>query len=138
MHTDIKKWDFLRQGKFFDEKYRWYTEWVSDEELIKIYQSCKFVSGLRSGQGFEVGVLEGIANGCRPICFDNIYYRQFFNDFAIFIPEEFDVDMTNNLANIFRKADEFKVNVDEIKYVREKFKWETVANNFWKEVLQSL
>lgn len=138
MHTDIKIWDFLRQGKFFDPQHHWYTEWVSDEELIKIYQSCKFVSGLRSGSGFEVGVLEGLVNGCRPICFDNIYYRQFFNDFALFIPEDFDVDMTQNLVHLFRDADMYKVNSDEIKYVREKFKWETIATNFWKEVEKSL
>lgn len=138
MHVDIKKWDFLRQGLFFDERHHWYNEWVSDEDLIKLYQSCKFVSGLRSGAGFEVPILEGLVNGCRPICFDNIYYRQWFNDFALFIPEEFDVDMTNNLVNIFRDYDSHKVTTDEIKHVREKFKWETIATNFWKEVMQSL
>lgn len=137
-HVDIKKWDFLRQGLFFDEKYHWYKEWVEDDELINLYKSSKFVSGLRSGSGFETPILEGISLGCRPLCFDNIYYRQFFNDFAIFIPEEFDVDMATTLAGIFRESDTYKVNVDEIKYVREKFKWETIGKNFWAEVIQSL
>lgn len=138
IHLDIKKWDFLRQGMFFDENHHWYKEWVEDDELVELYKTCKFVSGLRSGSGFETPVLEGISMGCRPLCFDNIYYRQWFNDFAIFIPEEFDVDMTNNLINVFRDYDNHKVTADEIKYVREKFKWETVATNFWREVLQSL
>lgn len=138
IHLDIKIWDFLRQGKFFDSKHHWTKEWVEDDELIQLYQSTKFVSGLRSGSGFEAPVLEGLVNGCRPICFDNIYYRQWFNDFALFIPEEFDVDMVNNLYGIFRDCDMYKVNSDEVKHVREKFKWETVATNFWKEVIQSL
>lgn len=138
IHLDIKKWDFLRQGLFFDEKHHWYKEWVENDELVDLYKSCKFVSGLRSGAGFEVPVLEGASLGLTPICFDNIYYRQWFNDFAVFIPEEFDVDMVNNLVNIYRNYDSFKLKLDQINYVRDRFKWETIAKNFWKEVNASL
>jgi glycosyltransferase involved in cell wall biosynthesis len=138
IHLDIKKWDFLRQGLFFDEKHHWTTEWVEDHELVELYKSCKFVSGLRSGSGFEVPVLEGASMGATPICFDNIYYRQWFNDFAVFIPEEFDVDMATNLVNIYNNYDMFKMSVEQIKHVRDKFKWETIAKNFWAEVLRSL
>jgi hypothetical protein len=138
IHLDIKKWDFLRQGLFFDENHHTYKEWVEDHELVDLYKSVKFVSGLRSHAGFEVPVLEGCSMGAVPICFDNIYYRQFFNDFAIFIPEEFDIDMVNNLASIYRNYDQFKLRVEQIKLVRERFKWETIGKNFWKEVIQSL
>jgi len=139
LHTDFRFHQFLRQGRVFDEKYHMFKEWISDEELIKWYLSCKFVSGTRSGSGFELPIIEGAVCGAKPICFDSIYYRKWFNEFALFIPEgEYDIDMTNNVTKIFNNSENTKMTVNEIKEVRNKFGWQTIATNFWKEVLQSL
>jgi len=139
LHTDFRFHQFLRQGRVFDSNFHTFEKWISDDELKEWYMSCKFVSGMRSGAGFELPVIEGAICGAKPICFNSIYYRKWFEDFSLFIPEgEYDIDMTNNIIKHFNNSDNTKMTANEIKEVRNKFCWQTIATNFWKEVMDSL
>lgn len=139
LHTDFKIWDFLRQGLMFDPKWHSYKEWISDDELKEWYMSCRFTNSLRGGAGFEATVAEAILCGSRPICFDSVYYRQWYEGLVVFVPEgEYEKDLVDNLVQIYKNPDKYKVTINEINEVRNKFGWQTVATNFWKEVMISL
>src|SRR6266511_4528244 len=63
------------------------AEGVSDDRLATLYSRCRYVSGLRRGEGFELPVIEGLACGARPVCFDNPCYREWFDGHAVFVEE---------------------------------------------------
>ncbi|NPV52076.1 MAG: glycosyltransferase [Firmicutes bacterium] len=122
-------------GDIFEDAFYIRYENVTDDKLRELYNSCKYVSGLRRSCGFELPVLEGLLCGSRPICFDNPYYTRWFKDLAIFVPETFD-HLVEDLVAIFR-SDYRPVMQDEIAYVVENFSWHKIAQNFWNFVRQS-
>jgi glycosyltransferase involved in cell wall biosynthesis len=104
---------------------------VSDEELAAIYQRCRWVSGLRHGEGFELPVLEGLASGARPICFDLPCYRQWFNGYAVFVPEASGDALIESLTAVMEHDPE-PVSEDERERVVATFDWLTLARGFWQ------
>lgn len=107
---------------------------ISDEELAVFYEQCLYVSGLRRIEGFELPAAEGLLCGARPIMFDRPHYRQWFNDFAIFIPETPRDQTINDLIQVFSKAERLPVTDEEIAAAREIFNWETICKGFWERV----
>lgn len=122
-------------GDIFEDAFYVRYERVTDDKLRELYNSCKYVSGLRRSCGFELPVLEGLLCGCRPICFNNRYYTRWFKDFAIFVSETFD-RLVDDLAAVFL-SDYRPVTKDEIAYVVENFSWHKIAQTFWNFVRQS-
>lgn len=60
---------------------------LSDAEVCLLFNDCKYVSGLRRTEGFELPILEGFFCGAQPITFDTLAYRRWFDGIALFIEE---------------------------------------------------
>jgi glycosyltransferase involved in cell wall biosynthesis len=105
---------------------------IYDEEMAQCYSSVLYVSGLRRGGGFELPVVEGLACGARPVCFDQPWYRHWFDGHAVFIPEK--PNVTAELVKVFSR-DPKPVTEDERREVLRKFSWKSIAGQFWGRVL---
>jgi hypothetical protein len=103
---------------------------ISDFELNNLYNRCKYVSGLRRKDGFELSAAEGIICGARPIMFDNHNYRQWFGRFAEFIPERDYGHVVSDLVKLF-KAPYREVTEEEIRLAKALFSWESISKVFW-------
>jgi hypothetical protein len=108
---------------------------ISDSALSEEYGRCRWVSGLRHVEGFELPVLEGLVCGARPIVFDRKDMRLWYDDLAVFVPECSGPELIGHLAEIFSQPPR-PVTLDERKKVLEKFDWARVAGDFWQRVLE--
>lgn len=109
---------------------------INDSLLSQAYSRCRYVAGLRRGEGFELPVLEGLLSGARPICFDRPHYRQWFNDFAEFIPEGDDQEVTASLEALFRGPYR-AVTKEEIAVAAERFDWDKLTSGFWAKLREA-
>jgi hypothetical protein len=109
------------------------TKGVSDEELVLTYNQCKYISGLRKIEGFEMPVLEGLLCGARPICYDRKHYRDYFGDLVEYIPETDKADIIYHLVQILQKEPR-PVTIEEKNLVRKKFNWATIIKGFWERI----
>ena len=109
---------------------------ISDEELSYYYNHSIFVSGLRRKEGFELPAVEGLFCGARPIFFDQPHYRQWFNDFGIFIPETPREAVIDNLEDIFKNTYR-PVSDEEIERANDIFNWKKIVPEFWRRVIES-
>lgn len=107
---------------------------ITDEQVAIYYNQCQFISGLRRIEGFELPVIEGALCGARPIVFDRQEMRQWFNDFAIFIPETDRDGVIDNLESIF-KQDIPPISDKEKDIIKDRFNWETIIKNFWNKII---
>lgn len=106
---------------------------VDDKELASLYSYCKYVSGLRRIEGFELPVIEGLSCGARPIVFDQPHYRKWFKDFAVFIPENDRESTIYSLIDVF--MGKYKpVTQDEVDHARQVFNWQTIITNFYNKL----
>ena len=107
---------------------------VSDGELAELYAQCRYVSGLRRIEGFELPAAEGLICGARPILFDRPHYRQWFEEFAIFIPETPREQTIEDLKAVF--AQTYKPVTDqEIALARKRFNWKKITKGFWERLI---
>ncbi len=105
-----------------------------DAALARYYSQCKYVSGLRRVEGFELPVIEGLMCGARPICFDLPSYRIWFEGLAEFIPEAGGrAQIIPALINLFNQEPR-GVSHAEKNLVKEKFNWGHIAQGFWERV----
>ena len=110
-----------------------FSNGMSDKDLANKLSTCKYVSGLRRLEGFEIPVIESFVCGARPIVFDRTDNRNWFNDFAIFIEETNRSEIIKDLTKIF----EGKYNPpteQEIEKVKNRFNWEKIISQFWKKL----
>lgn len=110
---------------------------ISDEELAQFYRQSVFVSGLRRKEGFEIPALEGLMCGARPIFFDRPEHRRWFQDLAIFIPEEPREKVIENLKGIFQFSNVMPPTVteEEKTLAMMRFNWETIIEGFWSRCI---
>lgn len=106
---------------------------ISDEDLAKVYSQCKYVSGLRRIEGFELPVLEGLLCGARPICYDRLHYKYWYGSLVEYIPESEGPLIVENLKKLFIQEPR-PVTEEEKQSVREKFDWEKIVRGFWQYV----
>ena len=116
--------------KFAEDPIMDCVENVSDDELRYYYNQCKWFSSLRKDDGFEMPALEALLCGVRPIMFDTINYRQWYNNFAKFIPERTVGDTVRNLKKILVTEPDVVTN-EEITEIKERFDWKTLVEGFW-------
>jgi hypothetical protein len=108
---------------------------ITDFELAEVYQQTKWISGLRHVEGFELGVLEGLACGARPFVFDRPEMRRWFTGFAVFIPECSGAALVEKLVALFA-GEPAPVLPAERAAVLRQFSWERVAKGFWSALPQ--
>lgn len=104
---------------------------LSDEALAAFYRRCRFVSGLRRTEGFELPAAEGLCCGARPILFDRLHYRQWYRDHADYIPEGSREEVIRHLANRFQGPPR-PVQRAEIEWAHQQFNWESIISGFWR------
>lgn len=105
-----------------------------DATLSRYYSQCKYVSGLRRIEGFEMPVIEGLLCGARPICFDMECYRMWFEGLTEFIPENNREGIIISLKELFKKQPR-PVTAEEKKIVIDKFDWSKIAHGFWGKII---
>lgn len=104
---------------------------VSDDDLSLLLASTRYVSGLRRHDGFELPAAEGLACRARPILFDRPHYRQWYGDWAEYIPEAPREDVEAAVARILTGPYR-PVTVLEASSARAFFSWRRIAPQFWK------
>jgi glycosyltransferase involved in cell wall biosynthesis len=109
---------------------------VADSELADLYSRCWYVSGLRRGEGFELPVVEGLACGCRPICFDRPEARFWFRKNALYVTEGSREEIIDQVAAILAERPK-PVTDDERQKVVKKFDWQKIMGIFWKRLLEA-
>jgi glycosyltransferase involved in cell wall biosynthesis len=107
---------------------------LTDSELCSLYNRCKFVSGLRFTEGFEIPILEGLACGCRPICFDLPVYRNWFQDLPSYVQHCHGRRLVAQLEAVLRQGPR-PVSGSEIELVRDRFNWRMISINIWNHIL---
>ena len=117
--------------KFAEDPVITYADGVSDDELRHIYNQCQWFSVLRRADGFEMIGLESLLCGTRPILFDTPNYRQWYSETGRFIPESSVFDTVIDLTNILKGKPD-PVRDDEIEFIKERFDWKTIIDEFWR------
>lgn len=110
---------------------------ISDDELAGYYSQARYVSGLRRGEGFELPVVEGLACGARPVCFDQPCYRTWFEGHAVFVPELEAPELIECITAVLGQPAE-PVSESERNQVLERFSWENIFGEFWRRVLETV
>jgi D-inositol-3-phosphate glycosyltransferase len=103
---------------------------ITDEQLAVWYSKCEYVAGLRRIEGFELPAAEGLLCGARPIMFDRPHYRNWFGNFAEFIPEGSRTDVAASLVRVLATPAR-PVTEAERKAAASLFHWPTIARGFW-------
>ncbi|TSC86769.1 MAG: hypothetical protein G01um101416_623 [Microgenomates group bacterium Gr01-1014_16] len=108
----------------------------NDRRMSYWYSQCRYVSGLRRTEGFELPVIEGLMCGARPICFDLPSYRIWFEGLVEFIPESGGrAQIIPALIKLFNQKPR-PVSRAEKQQVKEKFNWGSIARGFWERVYE--
>jgi hypothetical protein len=103
---------------------------ISDEELAAMYRRCRFVSGLRRHEGFELPAAEGLLCGARPVMYDQPHYRQWFGDWAEYVAERDPKSVTLDLVALFQTGGRY-VTEAERKAAAARFNWSRISRDFW-------
>jgi glycosyltransferase involved in cell wall biosynthesis len=124
----------LHLGRNFGWEKPYYEnrENVTVEEVNLIFNSSKYVSALRRGEGFELTATEAGAAGITPICFNNPHYKDWFWDYAKFIKEDAPNIVIKELMEVF-KQEPFLPD-EKINEIRARFNWEDIMKKFWEYV----
>ena len=106
---------------------------IDDGALAVYLSACKFVSGLRRGEGFELPAYEGLACGARPVMFAREDAEHWLGDSAEYIQEGSFDDVVAQLEALVQR--EYRpVTADEIAWVGREFSWQRMAERFWSAV----
>jgi hypothetical protein len=106
---------------------------IPDTELSTLYNQTLWVSGMRYVEGFEMPVIEGLACGARPICFDRKDMRQWYNGHAVFVPEVHGKELQGILREVMRSSPQPVTNVER-EGVLDQFSWPKIAHGFWQQM----
>lgn len=104
---------------------------IPDAQVAEFWSQCSFVAGLRRCEGFELPALEGLMCGARPVMFDAPHYRQWFNDFAEFIPEGSPREVEASLTELFSRPVRPVTAIERAEAAR-RFNWKQLATEFWE------
>ena len=111
-----------------------YAHDVSDADVARWWGRCRYVSGLRREEGFELPAYEGLLCGARPIVFDAPHYRAWLKDSAVYVPEVEPEALTRELVRVFEREAE-PVSEEERRHFVELLDWGRIAKGFWERAL---
>lgn len=121
------------------ENFRWcnknyrFFDYMGDGDLVKTLNTTKYVSCLRSVEGFELLGVEGLACGTRPIVLDLPCY-DWYRKFSYTVSEK--EDLVAQLWNLFKQPPA-PVSVLEYEEVERLFSWKNIIPK-WFEFLSSV
>jgi hypothetical protein len=107
---------------------------ITDDGLAAMYRRCRFVSGLRRHEGFELPAAEGLLCGARPVMYDKPHYRDWFGDWADYVPERDANTVTRDLVALFQTGGRY-VSAEERASAAKLFDWERIVRCFWERCL---
>ena len=107
---------------------------IDDHKLAEMYRQCQFVSGLRRHEGFELPAAEGILCGARPLLYNQLHYRRWFEPWGVFVQEQRPSHVAEALFPIFQ-AGPTPITADERAAAVKLFNWETIVKGFWERAL---
>jgi hypothetical protein len=108
---------------------------LTDQALAEKWSACRYVSGLRRIEGFELPALEGLVCGARPLLFDRPHYRRWFGGHAHFFPEVDPKELTELLIETLSSADPWPVTDQERTAIVRRFDWREIVGGFWDRIL---
>ena len=111
-----------------------YLTGISDDSLRAVINSCQYFSCLRRKEGFEMPAVEALLCGVRPIMFDTLNYRQWFDKLALFVPEDGIAETAERVRRILKQVPTM-VTADEIAETKRRFNWQTSVSGFWARCL---
>lgn len=111
----------------------WFKSGIPDKVLAQLYSQCKYVAGLRRGEGFELPAAEAIMCGVRPICFDQPHYRDWYGDLAYYIPEGSPDEVTAALTELLSQ-EPMPISAEDREIAAARFNWETICRGFWSQI----
>lgn len=111
-----------------------YAVGITDAEVAAWYRRCRWVSGLRRHEGFELPAAEGLLCGARPVLYDKPHYRCWYDGLADFVREGQANDVTRDLVALFQTGGRL-VTAAERERAKNLFNWETICRGFWERVL---
>lgn len=111
-------------------KHYHFKEYMEDTVFNEVLNQTKYVTGLRSIEGFEAHCIEGAMSGARPIVPDLPTYEA-YRDIGIFV--DLKSDIVDQLTRIFR-VEPVPFSEAEMKYINDTFSWETVVTNIFNEI----
>ena len=109
---------------------------VQDDVMAQLYSRSRFTLGLRRVEGFEMPLLEGLACGSIPVCFDQPDQRRWFSEIAIFIKEAEDIGA--QLVEVFQNPNHRAMATSAKHYFEQKrkqFDWSLLCAEFWDRAL---
>ena len=110
-----------------------YRHGIPDDEVAEYWSQCRYVSGLRRTEGFELPAYEGLACGARPVMFAREDAEHWLGDSAEYIQEGSVDDVVAQLEALVQR--EYRpVTADEIAWVGREFSWQRMAERFWSAV----
>lgn len=109
---------------------------ITDAQLAALYRATQRVSGLRQIEGFEMPVIEGLAQGARPVVFDRPDMRLYYDGLAEFLPPCSGPELVDRLAALL-KSPPAPVTDQERLHALQTFDWELIAGAFWTALLQA-
>jgi glycosyltransferase involved in cell wall biosynthesis len=74
-------------------------------------------------------VLEGLACGATPICFDRPCYRAWFDDMALFVPDTHGEELVEAIVRVMSTHEQ---SLSTHERLRRRFDWITIAQGFWQ------
>lgn len=110
-----------------------YYTGLSDQELTELYAKCKYVSGLRRTEGFELPAAEALCCGVRPILFDRPHYRQWYDGLGWFIAEDSRENVIESLQELF-SSEYVPITADDIKEAKKRFNWDKIIEGFYESI----
>ncbi|TXH47139.1 MAG: glycosyltransferase [Desulfurellales bacterium] len=113
----------------------WYQSGIPDKVLAQLYSQCNYVAGLRRGEGFELPAAEAILCGVRPVCFDRPHYRDWYKDWAVYIPEGSPEEVTRSLTELLATSPT-PITPEEREAAVRLFNWATICHGFWSMLQQ--
>lgn len=108
---------------------------ITDNDLATQLSRCVYVSGLRRVEGFELPAAEGLLCGARPVFYDKPHYRQWFDDWAVFIPEGPRDAVTASLTRVFQGPRPPAITPRQRQDAAGRFDWQRLVSQFWTRSL---
>lgn len=109
---------------------------VSDDTMRQLYNSSRFVSALRRGEGYEMPGVEALFCGVRPIIFDRPD-QDWFRPYSITIREGSFDTVYNQLVRVFSDEPE-PISPEERAEIVGLLSWEAIARRFWARLLETI